>query len=64
MARERREPERVRNTSDPERPAYDNPVGNKGELAVGNNARKRPPPAPSSRPQGHASDKKLRGPQQ
>jgi hypothetical protein len=40
MAGERREPERVRKIGDPNRPAYDNPVGNKGELAVGDNVRK------------------------
>jgi hypothetical protein len=42
------------------RPAYDNPVRNKGELAVGNNVRERPQrPSRPDRPEGHASDKKL-----
>jgi hypothetical protein len=46
--------------SDPERPAYDNPVGNKGELADGNNAPKPQRRASvSDAPQGHASDRKL-----
>jgi hypothetical protein len=43
----------------PNRPAYDNPVGNKGSLAEGNNARKPPHPKPSDQPQGHESDKVL-----
>jgi hypothetical protein len=43
----------------PNRPAYDNPVGNKGELAEGNNAKKEPRRKPSSQPQGHESDKVL-----
>jgi hypothetical protein len=41
------------------RPAYDNPVRNKGELAVGNNVREHPRPSPPDKPEGHASDKKL-----
>ena len=51
--------ERAAATGDPDRPAYDNPVGNKGELAAGNNTRptKRRPPSPE--PQGQDSDKKL-----
>jgi hypothetical protein len=45
--------------ADPNRPAYDNPSRNKGDLATGNNAVKRPRPTPSSKPQGHDSDKVL-----
>jgi len=45
---------------EPNRPAYDNPVGNKGELAEGNNAIKAPRQKPSAKPQGHESDKVLR----
>jgi hypothetical protein len=41
------------------RPAYDNPVGNKGELAEGNNAKKPPRQKPSNKPEGHESDKVL-----
>ena len=41
------------------RPAYDNPVGNKGELAEGNNAKMEPRLKPSDLPQGHESDKVL-----
>ena len=48
-----------RNTADPERPAYDNPVGDKGGLVEGNNVRKPKPPSPPNEPQGHASDRKL-----
>jgi hypothetical protein len=45
---------------DPNRPAYDNPVGNKGTLVEGNNARRSPRPKPShDHPQGHESDKVL-----
>jgi hypothetical protein len=44
---------------EPNRPAYDNPVRNKGTLAEGNNAKKEPRPKPSNRPQGHESDKVL-----
>jgi hypothetical protein len=44
---------------DPNGPAYDNPVGNKGTLAEGNNARKPPRPKPSNKPEGHESDKVL-----
>lgn len=43
----------------PNRPAYDNPVGNKGTLAEGNNAKKEPRPKPSNKPEGHESDKVL-----
>jgi len=43
----------------PNRPAYDNPVRNKGKLAEGNNAKKPPRPRPPDQPQGHASDKVL-----
>jgi hypothetical protein len=61
---------RVRNTSDPNKPAYDNPTGNKGRLtdlshggepATGQNARdeRRVKAHRSNRPLGHASDKKL-----
>jgi hypothetical protein len=46
-------------SSNPKRPAYDNPVGNKGELAAGNNARRSRPEPASKAPQGHDSDKKL-----
>ena len=46
-------------SSDPDRPAYDNPVGNKGDLVAGNNVLKRPRPVPPARPQGHDSDKTL-----
>ena len=31
----------------PNRPAYDNPVGNKGKLTEGNNAKKEPRSKPS-----------------
>lgn len=41
------------------RPAYDNPVRNKGKLADGNNAIKPPGHKPSAQPQGHESDKVL-----
>jgi hypothetical protein len=41
------------------RPAYDNPVGNKDTLAEGNNAVKRPRSKPTAQPQGHESDKVL-----
>jgi hypothetical protein len=44
---------------EPNRPAYDNPVGNKGELAEGNNAIKPPPHKPPAQPHGHESDKVL-----
>jgi hypothetical protein len=43
----------------PNRPAYDNPVRNKGTLTEGKNAIKPPRPKPSNRPQGHESDKVL-----
>jgi hypothetical protein len=43
----------------PNRPAYDNPVRNKGKLAEGNNAKKEPRHKPSDQPQGHDSDKVL-----
>jgi hypothetical protein len=59
MAGNRTEPDRANVRSDPNRPAYDNPSRNKGDLAVGNNVVKPPRPAPSSKPQGHASDKVL-----
>jgi hypothetical protein len=65
MATKRTEREPVRNTSDPTKPAYDNPVGNKGEVVAEANARK-PPPRAKRRdaPIGHDSDKKLGGPRQ
>jgi hypothetical protein len=44
----------------PNRPAYDNPVHNKGKLAEGNNAIKVPRHKPSDQPQGHESDKGAR----
>jgi hypothetical protein len=43
----------------PKRPAYDNPVRDKGKLAEGNNAIKPPRHKPSAQPQGHESDKVL-----
>ena len=43
----------------PNQPAYDNPVRNKGKLAEGNNAVKPRRLKPSVRPQGHESDKVL-----
>jgi len=43
----------------PNRPAYDNPVRNKGTLADGNNAIKESRPKPPAQPQGHESDKVL-----
>jgi len=46
-------------SSDPGKPAYDNPVGDKGDLAAGTNARQRKWPPPSPEPQGHPSDKVL-----
>jgi hypothetical protein len=57
-------------SSDPSRPAYDNPTGNKGGLAAGGNrsreheadGRSRIGPVKKSalsRPVGHASDSKL-----
>jgi hypothetical protein len=57
-------------SSDPSRPAYDNPTGNKGGLAAGNNrsrtreadGRSRTGPmkkSARSRPVAHASDGKL-----
>jgi hypothetical protein len=59
MANSRIKPEQPRVSSDPNRPAYDNPVGNKGELAAGNNVLPTPPRTPAMQPQGHESDKKL-----
>jgi hypothetical protein len=59
METDRIKPDRARVPSDPDRPAYDNPVGNKGELVAGNNVLKRPRPAPPVKPQGHDSDKTL-----
>jgi len=59
METDRIKPDRDRVSSDPDRPAYDNPVGNKGELVAGHNVLKSPRPAPPARPQGHDSDKKL-----
>ncbi len=58
MPKDRTRPHRLPVSGDPNRPAYDNPVGNKGELAEGNNVRKERP-RPSGEPQGHDSDKKL-----
>jgi hypothetical protein len=55
--------DRDRTTSNPNRPAYDNPVGNKGGLAAGANrgarTRKSKPAARAARPIGHKSDRKL-----
>lgn len=48
----------IRGSADPNRPAYDNPARNKGDLAVGNNVREERPRPPDS-PEGHDSDKKL-----
>lgn len=45
--------------SDQDRPAYDNPVRHKGDLAVGNNVREKRRPV-SNVPEGHESDRKLR----
>jgi hypothetical protein len=59
MASDRKKPDSRRVSGDPNRPAYNNPVGNKGDLVAGNNRLKRPRPAPDLKPQGHASDKKL-----
>ena len=59
METDRTKPGRVRVSSNPDRPAYDNPAGNKGDLVAGNNVLKRPRPAPPAKPQGHDSDKKL-----
>ena len=53
------EPDKTPDSRDPDRPAYDNPARNKGELAAGHNAPERPRPPPSSAPQGHPSDQKL-----
>jgi hypothetical protein len=44
----------------PNKPAYDNPVGNKGDLAVGPDSAKQPRPKPdATAPEGHDSDKVL-----
>lgn len=43
----------------PQRPAYDNPVGNKGDLAAGNNVKAPLRTPPSDAPEGHKSDKTL-----
>jgi hypothetical protein len=59
MENDRRRPNPPRVSGDPNRPAYDNPVGNKGDLVAGNNAVKRPRPTPDAKPQGHKSDKVL-----
>jgi hypothetical protein len=59
METDRIKPDPARVSSDPDRPAYDNPVGNKGDLVAGNNVLKSPRPAPSAKPQGHDSDKTL-----
>lgn len=45
-------------SSDPDKPAYDNPVGDKGELVAGNNVKRRRR-KPSAKPEGHPSDKVL-----
>jgi len=52
----------ARNTSDPNRPAYDNPVGKKGRLVVGNNVPqpKRKPARKASRPQSSDARRKKR----
>lgn len=60
MASNRSKPGRVRDAGDPNRPAYDNPVGNKGGLAAGSNAAREDRGDPKAEPpQGHDSDKKL-----
>jgi hypothetical protein len=59
MGNDRPRPDRPRVSSDPNRPAYDNPVGDKGDLVAGNNVVKRPRPTPDAKPQGHDSDKVL-----
>jgi len=62
MANEHDKAEPARNTENRDRPAYDNPADDKGELAAGSNARKpRGPAKPRNEPIGHASDKKLHG---
>lgn len=60
MATDRTTPEK-RSARDPAQPAYDNPVGDKGELAAGDNARPaRDDAGPKTGPaQGHDSDQKL-----
>jgi hypothetical protein len=59
MGNDRPRPNRPRVSSDPNRPAYDNPVGDKGDLVAGNNVAKRPRRAPDAKPQGHDSDRTL-----
>ena len=58
MSKDRARLDRLPASGDPNRPAYDNPVGNKGELAAGNNVLKERR-RPSAAPQGHESDQKL-----
>jgi hypothetical protein len=59
MKNDRRKSGLSRDSANPHRPAYDNPVGNKGDLVAGNNVVKRPPRVTPGGPQGHDSDKKL-----
>jgi hypothetical protein len=58
MSSDRTNSDRARVSGDPHRPAYDNPVGNKGELVAGNNVLPKQR-HPSAEPQGRKSDKKL-----
>jgi len=59
MKNDRKKSDPHRDSADPNRPAYDNPVGNKGELVAGNNVVKRPRQVTPGGPQGHDSDKTL-----
>jgi hypothetical protein len=59
MENERARPNPPRVSGNPNRPAYDNPVGDKGDLVAGNNVVKGPRPTPDAKPQGHDSDKVL-----